>query len=352
MFRALHALALATALYGQPASAPYVGAAKCAQCHPSEARRQASSAHAAALFPIARHPLAHVFPSGPKLVRNPEYRYDFAFAPPDFRIRIRDAADVMELPVEWAFGAGRQAVTFVTRVNKDWYVEHYATYYPALRSYSSTPGQDVLRPTSLADAAGVVWKIHDPVTGIAECFQCHSTGPVSFDSAGVARLTELGVRCEACHDAGAGHSSSPSKNRMRNPGKLDGKGINEACGRCHRPPATTGVKIDWNYAWNVRHQPMYLNESRCFRESRGKLSCLTCHDPHEPAGQKRAADYNQKCGACHSKSNRSPKPICLAQTPANCVDCHMPAVSPQPPLRFAIHWIGVYGEGAKLKPLR
>ena len=50
----------------------------------------------------------------------------------------------MDLPMEWAFGAGRQAVTFVTRVDKDWYVEHYSTYYSALRSWGPTPGQDAV----------------------------------------------------------------------------------------------------------------------------------------------------------------------------------------------------------------
>jgi formate-dependent nitrite reductase cytochrome c552 subunit len=44
--------------------------------------------------------------------------------------------------------------------------------------------------------------------------------------------------------------------------------------------------------------------------------------------------------------------VCLTQTVANCIDCHMPKVSPQIPLRFTNHWIGVYGPGAKLKPIR
>jgi hypothetical protein len=30
----------------------------------------------------------------------------------------------------------------------------------------------------------------------------------------------------------------------------------------------------------------------------------------------------------------------------------MPLVSPQAPLRFTNHWIGIYRSGAKLKPLR
>jgi hypothetical protein len=253
----------------------------------------------------------------------------------------------MELPMEWAFGAGAQAVTLVTKVNQDSYVEHFTTYYSALHAWGPTPGQADLRPASLPEAAGLLYKTRDPVAGIAGCFECHATGPVSFAPDGGARLTELGVRCEACHGAGAAHVKNPRRS-LQNPAKLSPTQLNDFCGRCHRAPAAEGVAIDWNYAWNVRHQPVYLSQSACFRKSRGGVSCLTCHDPHDPAGRKPAADYNTRCRECHSMV----KAVCRQQTPANCVDCHMPLVSPQSPLRFTNHWIGVYGAGAKLKPIR
>lgn len=258
----------------------------------------------------------------------------------------------MDLPVEWAFGAGKQAVTFVSRVDKNWYVEHYSTYYAALRSWGATPGQDAIRPTSLAQAAGLLYKTSDPGAGIAACFECHSTGPVSFGPAGEARITEQGVRCEACHGAGNAHALNPSRKNIRNPGTLRANQLNEFCGTCHRPPAAKGVAIDWNYSWNVRHQPVYLSQSACFQRSRGALSCLTCHDPHEPAAKKNTGYYNARCAACHPPSAEPPKPVCRRQNSGNCIDCHMPLVSPQPPLRFTNHWIGIYRDGSKLKPAR
>jgi hypothetical protein len=258
----------------------------------------------------------------------------------------------MDLPMEWAFGAGRQAVTFVTKVDKDWYVEHYSTYYSALRSWGATPGQDAIHPTSLPQAAGLLYKTSDPDVGIAGCFECHSTGPVVFGPVGEARIGEAGVRCEACHDGGASHVQNPSRKNIRNPAALSSAQLNAFCGRCHRPPAAKGVSIDWNYAWNVRHQPIYLNESACFRKSRGALSCLTCHNPHEPAGKHDAAYYNNRCAGCHSASTLPPKQVCLVAKPANCIDCHMPLVSPQATMRFTNHWIGIYRDGAKLKPVR
>jgi hypothetical protein len=98
----------------------------------------------------------------------------------------------------------------------------------------------------------------------------------------------------------------------------------------------------------VRHQPIYLNESACFRKSQGKLRCTTCHDPHEAAERRPAAFYNSRCHACHNESLRPPAIACTT----NCVDCHMPLVSPQAPLRFTNHWIGVYRSGSRLKPVR
>ena len=239
----------------------------------------------------------------------------------------------------------------MTRVNSQWFLEHSTSYYSATKHLAVTPGQGMLDPASIKDAAGVLYRIDDPVTGIAGCFQCHSTGPVSFEAGGEPRLTEAGVHCEACHGAGADHSRKPDKVAPVRLRKLPGSAINQLCGRCHRPPARDGEKIDWNYAWNVRHQPVYLNESRCFQKSAGALSCITCHDPHQPAGEMKIEAYNKICATCHSQTKGSPTSACPRGN-TNCVDCHMPLVSPQPALRFTNHWIGVYRTASHLRPVR
>src|SRR5207248_6904446 len=98
-------------------------------------------------------------------------------------LRASDGKDVMDIPVHWAFGAGDQAVTFVTRVNEEWYLEHYLTYYSALRSFAPTPGQEALSAATLPQAMGTLYKVLDPDVGIRGCFECHSTGPVSVTPA-------------------------------------------------------------------------------------------------------------------------------------------------------------------------
>jgi hypothetical protein len=294
-------------------------------------------------------------------MRKPGYQFEFLRSGAQLHVRIADKSDVLDLPFDWAFGAGRQAVTFVTRANRDWYLEHYSSYFTSSRVWGPTPGQDTVQATTLPLAAGVLYKTTDPNIGVAGCFECHSTGPVSFSPSGEVRLGELGVTCESCHGPGAAHAAAPSPKNIKSPAKLSAVQMSQFCGRCHRPPASNPGMVDWNNAWNVRHQPMYLNESICFRKSKGALSCLTCHGPHEAMDKKPDSFYNNRCVACHSSSSAQntaaralatkPKPVCLQWKPANCIDCHMPRVSPQTSLRFTNHWIGIYGPGAQLKPI-
>jgi len=302
--------------------------------------------------------MAARFLSDRQFARPPGFRFQFRSQAGEIRVRATDGKDVVDIPVEWAFGAGEQAVTFVTRVNEEWYLEHYLSYYSALQSFAHTPGQEAVSANSLQHAMGTLYQVLDPDLGIKACFECHSTGPVSFGPTRQVRPAEPGVRCEACHGPGNAHGAAAfggDKERARkligNPGHLSSAEVNRVCGNCHRQPAPPGVATDWDVAWNVRHQPVYLSQSACFRKSGGALSCLTCHSAHDRRERTDAA-YNERCRSCHNSTSHRPKPICLAAQRANCVGCHMPRVSPQAYLGFTNHWIGVYAEGAKLKPMQ
>ncbi len=302
-------------------------AESCRPCHLREFEQNRNHAHSTALRRAGEHQLAARFESGQPVRSGP-----YLFTANAATARTWDRDNAIELPLEWAFGSGKQAVTFVTRVDSEWYVEHALSYYPAINGFALTPGHADRQPRDLKEAAGVLYRIRDPQHGIAGCFECHASG-VRFNAQGIVELDEPGVRCQACHP---GHRTPHGKGK---PLKRTASQINEECGRCHRPPASDASKIDWNYAWNVRHQPIYLSQSACF--VKGKLSCLGCHSPHAPL-ETASSFYNAKCAACHAKP--------AARCETNCVDCHMPRVSPQPSLRFANHWIGVYGEGSRLKP--
>jgi hypothetical protein len=127
---------------------------------------------------------------------------------------------------------------------------------------------------------------------------------------------------------------------------LNAAALNEFCGACHRKPPEAGEESDFTNAWNVRHQPTYLDRAACFRKSGGALTCLSCHDPHTPLNQAAAA-YDQRCAGCH-QGIRHRTPV----RSQSCVACHMPQVPASAHLAFTNHWIGVYGKGNKLIPVR
>ena len=337
-------------------STAFVGSARCAVCHPAQASSQGKSGHALSLHRAAQHPLTDALARDAEYRRDPGFRFRFRRAGEQLRITGYDAKNEMDIPVEWAFGAGDQAVTLVSRIDQDWYLEHYLSYYRALGRMDPTAGHGQLRPKTLPEAMGLPYKTSHPQTGILGCFECHSTGPVRLDPQSGLQPLEPGVHCESCHGPGREHAAAASRGqllearqRIGNPQRLSATGLNEFCGRCHRPPGAPAETIDWNYAWNVRHQPVYLSQSRCFEKSKGQLSCFTCHEPHQPL-QKSPASYNQRCRNCHEPGGSAAAPKCQTPARSNCIDCHMPRVSPQAALRFTNHWIGIYGEGSQLKP--
>jgi hypothetical protein len=240
-------------------------------------------------------------------------------------------------PGEWAFGAGDQAITFVSRVDPEHYREEGKSWYRKLKGYAATPGAKTPEGTS--------YRIFDPSGAILRCFSCHSTGTLKLATDDAIVPYELGVRCEGCHGPAADHVRSPVQFHPDNPGHLSADRLNEFCGACHRMPLGSSETLDFRDAWNVRHQPPTLAASMCFRQSQGKLSCLTCHSPHAQVEQNLAA-YDGACKGCHVAPKHQQA---VAAQP--CAACHMPRVQPTPNLSFANHRIAIYSKSDPLLPV-
>lgn len=354
----LHIAVLAVLLFGAATcfaqktagSRRYAGSRVCQGCHERQYELQSRSAHAASLSSAARHSLASAFPDDFTAYRAPDYRLQWKRHPDGFRVGVFDGKQTLEKAVEWAFGAGHQAVTFVSQMDEDRYVEHHLSYYSAAGSLAPTPGHRNMRAGSAEEAFGVLYTTFDPESAILRCFQCHSTGPLSLGAGLRIQPAEPGVRCEACHGPGGRHAKAASRETIFNPKQLNAAAMNNFCGRCHRPPASDPSAIDWRDPWNVRHQPVFLSQSLCFLKSGGALTCLTCHDAHAPLRRNDNAWYNTRCGACHDARSRPPAAVCTSAANVACASCHMPKVKPQPNLQFTNHWIGVFRDGAVLRP--
>lgn len=277
----------------------YVGSESCKPCHESKFTSQSKTAHA--------HALAVAAPGSPG---------------------------------QWAFGAGDKATTWVSQKGEETIAEHGLSYYSSTKTRAITPGHD--KPTD------ILYRTFDPIGTALRCFRCHSTGPVQLKAGFVVEPSEKGIHCEACHGPGSAHiAAGGGAAGILNPKTLNPTQINQLCGACHRQASELDDDTDWGNAWNLRHQPSYLHRAACFRNSEDKLSCLTCHNPHEPL-VKTLSTYDAKCSGCHKSVTHK-----TAIAGKNCVTCHMPQVSTSPTLNFTNHWIGVYEQpGRKLQPSR
>ena len=338
----------------------YVGAETCGGCHADIFSRESSSAHALTLHTARMHPLADSFFSvRSQYFRKPYFIFDFSLTPQDFSVRISDGKERVEVPIEWAFGRGSHGVTFVSRIHEGVYLEHAFSYYSDTQTLDITPGQGGFEPKTVKKAAGIIFEVDNPSRPIQQCFQCHSTGPVRILDGGKVQPAELGVRCEVCHGPGRAHLEAVvagdvemARERIVNPSHLPAQELIQECGVCHRFPGAE-EQVNWENPDNTRHQPAYLRESRCFQRSGGQLSCLTCHDLHGPRVHSDPAYYSERCVSCHNVHKHPPQAVCEMQQPLDCIRCHMPVVQAvNRHFQFRNHWIGVYENGAVLKPSR
>src|SRR5581483_8785468 len=291
-------LGLALLVLSGAAPAQYVGSKVCATCHAARFSSQSKTGHAKAL----------------------------ALAPAGS-------------PGRWAFGAGAQAITYVSQVDSEWYAEHGKSYYAATKALAPTPGHE--------SGEDIRFRTFDSAATTLRCFSCHSTGTLRLGQASDIEPGEPGVRCESCHGPGAAHVKAPgARGSIRNPKRLNATQLNEFCGSCHRKPPEVGEENDWSNSWNVRHQPSYLSRAACFRNSAGALSCLTCHDPHTPLSTV-AAGYDKRCQSCHPAVRHQ-----ITVAGRSCSGCHMPQVTTSRELRFTNHWIGIYDPDSPLIPAR
>lgn len=313
-------------------AATVFAAAPCAECHGAIGERHARSHHAQALRPIERAGVAERL-SQRSIAERGGATLEYTIQPGGLNVEARRDGETATARLEWAFGAGAQGVTPVGRIGGR-YFESRISYYTKANRLARTFGHPVA-PSSTAEAA--LGLIQPPET-IYRCFNCHAYGVKSGPDLSA---MNPGVTCERCHGAGEAHERAVKAGQPRrgilNPGSLPAQSVVSICAECHRSPAGPSAAPELEDPVSVRFAPVGLMASRCFQQSH-KLSCLTCHNPHENARPRSDAYYSRQCLSCHMQP---PRGNCQRARKQDCLPCHMAQTSVAPHLMFTDHRIRV-----------
>jgi hypothetical protein len=192
-----------------------------------------------------------------------------------------------------------------------------------------------------------------------ECVLCHSGRPQPVKGRTGEYLEppfrELAIGCENCHGPGEFHLKEPARRpgSIVNPAKLAPRLAENICMNCHQGGDARVLQPGKSYLdfhpgqWLIETVAIFkippkpgeqkdsdllehnsaMKISRCFRESRAKLSCLTCHNPHvQPTATEAVSYFREKCFTCHAdESCQLPRKTRMGQSPPDdCIGCHMP----------------------------
>lgn len=320
----------------------YAGSAACQACHPTEFAHYSASPHSHTV---------HMIPPGQEL---PEFGstqtvmdersgvvYSVRKSGGKNEVVASAEGESEAATAQWIFGSGTHAQTYLAQDGND-FQQLRITYYPAVRTWNFTPGSALGAPfhQALGDdySAGQA----------AACFGCHSTVLTGSRKALDLEHSHLNVGCESCHgpcrrhiesvNAGGAGGTQGTQDAIVMPPTYSGPQIMQLCGSCHRVPVDVKDQNAMGESLLPRFPGVALPRSRCFIASAGKLSCVTCHDPHRSTRQQQLTSFERKCLDCHSAPHGT---TCPRGMKSGCVNCHMPAqfIARKLPLRFHNHWI-------------
>lgn len=269
--------------------------------------------------------------------------------------------NVMEKQVDFVLGSGNHARTFLHRTPRNTLIELPLGWYADKGGYwAMNPGYD--RP----DHEGFRRKVS------YDCMYCHNGYPKippgheqPFSEPVYLDPLPGGIDCQRCHGPGGAHIALASSGKATtdairagivNPARLSVERREEICLQCHLEttsfPLPNSLQrydrgpFDYQPGQPLSNQWLFfdhapgtgredkfeivnavyrIRRSRCYVESKGKLECGTCHDPHDvPRGESAQRRYGAACAKCHSETLARAVAAGKHTRAAGCVDCHMP----------------------------
>lgn len=330
--------------------AQIVGIQTCARCHPSQAEAFATSGHSRTFAHTRQSEIARSLHGQTFVDPERKYSYLYQFDPQNgLSVSIPGKID-RQFPLQYALGSGTHAVTFIGLVPnrkpegglQTIGIEHRVSVFPNARQQrlNLTFGHAGRQAEHEVTEFGKV----EEAASLDKCVECHTTSG-TIEKLAVINLRE-NVTCENCHGPGSKHVAAADRG-LAAPGHLDlipGSYSTidqmQKCGSCHRLPDMVDVHHQRrDNAKITRFQPVGMQKSRCFKESSGRLSCTTCHNPHRGVRHDNPRDAAH-CLKCHQR-DRAGQTACPVSPAADCVRCHMPAVPSLHEVSFTDHWIRV-----------
>ncbi len=267
----------------------------------------------------------------------------------EFRVEAGDTTHKKIQKIDYIVGSGQHTNSNIFNVNGYFY-QAPITYYAQKKQWDLAPGFENGHNTRFNRLIEI------------ECMSCHNGYPDFVANSQNKYLSvKNGIDCERCHGPGSLHVQEKQSGKIIdtskgpdysivNPRRLSTELQNNVCQRCHlqgiavlndgktffdfRPgmhlsevmnvfmPEYEGARDKMIMASHVER----MKKSECFVSS-GKMSCITCHNPHVSVKFTPRAQYLNACQSCHGAAQQvhcSEDIKVRATKNDDCVTCHMP----------------------------
>lgn len=288
------------------------------------------------------------------------------------------------IQIDYLLGSGNKTTSLLFRTDNDELFQLPINWYSETGSWEMAPGFET------AQHYGISRRVQ------RECMFCHNAYPQNMSHDGfLDRDTfpenlKQGIDCQRCHGPGLNHLlavKSPGANiktirdTIVNPGKLDNARRDSVCLQCHLLPSVSMMgtrrfnRSDYSFRpgeilsdylihvqveelgrsveerFEINHHGFRLQQSTCFSQSKGDLTCISCHNPHSKPSK---LDFYEKidtvCASCHTDVQNQHNIAGFKLNAKRCVSCHMPQKRAQdvPHVLMTDHKIGVYSDLSSL----
>lgn len=333
-------------------TATYVGMDECRTCHASVYETYIKTGMGQSWGPATRAKSAADFgDKHPPVYDNKLDLYYKAFWKNDelyikeYRLYAGDTTHLREEKISYIIGSGQHTNSHIIDINGYLY-QAPITFYTQKGRWDFAPGFEDGNDRFSR-------KIE------TECITCHNGYPKHIaGSLNKYANVKLGIDCERCHGPGSIHvtekragnivdTSQGPDYSIVNPARLLIEEQNNLCQRCHLQgiavlnngknffdfmpsqqlkntmnvfmPSFSGSEKHMIMASHVERMKM----SNCYVNS-GKMSCITCHNPHITVKETPIAAFNAACKNCHTNADGcSENMIARKAKKDNCSACHM-----------------------------